>query len=45
MKPAERNVMGRCGREYFDSQFNRDHLIDRLETWMHEAVEEKKCGC
>lgn len=39
--PARRNIMGRRGREYFDKHFNRDHLIQQLEVWMHEAVEEK----
>jgi len=39
MTAAERRAMGLRGREYFDSRFSRDRLIDQLETWMHELVE------
>jgi colanic acid biosynthesis glycosyl transferase WcaI len=39
MSSAERGVMGRHGREYFDHHFNRDKLIGRLETWMQELTE------
>ncbi len=43
MSSAERRAMGLRGRAYFDIHFNRDKLIDRLEAWMHELVENKTC--
>jgi glycosyltransferase involved in cell wall biosynthesis len=41
MSAAERDAMGRRGREYFDNHFGRDRLIERLEAWMHELVESR----
>jgi glycosyltransferase involved in cell wall biosynthesis len=35
---AERDAMGRRGREYFDQYFSRDKLIAQLESWMRELV-------
>jgi hypothetical protein len=35
---AERDAMGRRGREYFDQYFSRDKLIGQLESWMRELV-------
>jgi colanic acid biosynthesis glycosyl transferase WcaI len=35
---AERTTMGRRGREYFEAHFERNRLLDRLETWMHELT-------
>ncbi len=40
---AQRQAMGMRGREYYDRHFERDMLIDRLESWMQDAVEEGVC--
>ena len=37
----EQEEMGRRGREYFEEHFEREKLLDRLEGWMHELVEEE----
>jgi glycosyltransferase involved in cell wall biosynthesis len=42
MSEAERETMGLRGRNYFESHFERTMLIDRLERWMKEALEEMK---
>ncbi len=34
MSDAEREEMGRKGRRYFDANFEREMLLDRLEGWM-----------
>jgi len=39
MTAAERSAMGVRGRKYFDNHFNRDALIDQMETWMQELTE------
>lgn len=36
MPKAKRENMGRRGRDYYKSNFERDMLIDRLEGWMQE---------
>jgi glycosyltransferase involved in cell wall biosynthesis len=40
LKASEREAMGRRGREYFEKNFERNMLLDRLETWMIELREE-----
>ncbi len=40
---AQRQVMGIRGRAYYDRHFERVMLIDRLEQWMREVVEEGVC--
>ncbi len=40
---AERAAMGQRGRSYFDRHFNRENLVDQLETWMHQQTENTKC--
>jgi len=45
MSPEKRYEMGRIGRKYFEKNFERNLLIDRLQILMTETVEEvKKCG-
>ncbi len=38
LSPQERTKMGARGREYFDQEFERTMLLDRLEGWMKELV-------
>lgn len=41
--PAEqREAMGRLGREYFLKEFERDMLLDRLESYMGTAVAQRQ---
>lgn len=35
---SEREKMGRNGRKYYETNFDRDMLLDRLEQWMKEMV-------
>lgn len=35
----EREAMGRRGRAYFEREFERERLLDRLEGWMRESRE------
>ena len=35
---AEREKMGMSGRAYYESNFGRDMLLDKLELWMKELV-------
>jgi len=44
MKSEERAVMGKNGRAYFEANFERDSLLDRLEGWMQEMVGETPCA-
>lgn len=41
MPKDQREEMGRKGRRYFEANFARSMLFDRLETWMAETIEEK----
>lgn len=36
MSKEEREMMGKRGKEYCEENFERDMLIDRLESWMRE---------
>ncbi|HUF80087.1 MAG TPA: glycosyltransferase family 4 protein [Burkholderiales bacterium] len=38
MPAAEREAMGRRGREYFEAHFERSMLLSRLEQWMLELA-------
>lgn len=38
MSPEERERMGERGRAYFEANFEREKLLDRLEGWMSELV-------
>ena len=43
--PAEqRRTMGRMGRAYFEANFEREMLLERLEGWMHNLCESKPCA-
>ncbi|MDQ2697035.1 MAG: glycosyltransferase family 4 protein, partial [Pseudomonadota bacterium] len=42
--PEQRRRMGECGRTYFDKNFEREMLIDRLESWMLEVTEGNACA-
>jgi len=39
MSPDERTHMALSARAYYDSQFERDMLVERLEAWMRELQE------
>ncbi len=39
---AERAEMGRRGRAYFDENFHRERLLDRLQAMFYEAVAEHR---
>lgn len=36
---SEREKMGMSGRRYYEANFDRDILLDKLEGWMRELVE------
>ncbi len=36
--------MGAHGREYFERHFDRDRLLGRLESWMSEVTEDRRCA-
>jgi glycosyltransferase involved in cell wall biosynthesis len=38
MSKAEREAMGKKGRNYFNANFEREMLLDRLEGWIQEIV-------
>lgn len=40
LSEEKRSEMGRAGRIYFEAQFERDMLVDRLEEWMINLVDE-----
>lgn len=42
MSPEERERMGERGRAYFEEHFEREKLLDQLESWMHELTGEEK---
>lgn len=41
---AERAQMGQRGRDYFEQHFDREKLLDRLESWMAEVTEPRLCA-
>jgi glycosyltransferase involved in cell wall biosynthesis len=42
--PAEqREAMGRSGRAYFEANFEREMLLDRLQGWMLDLGEKRPC--
>lgn len=41
MKVSNRITMGKKGREYFEKNFERELLLDRLDGWMRELVSQK----
>jgi glycosyltransferase involved in cell wall biosynthesis len=43
--PAERRkAMGAKARKYFESHFEREMLLDQLQKWMREVVDNKPCA-
>jgi glycosyltransferase involved in cell wall biosynthesis len=44
MSPGEREAMGRRGRSYFEAEFDRELLLDRLEGWLEEAASARDAG-
>lgn len=41
MPQSERQVMGTRGRTYFNSHFEHKMLLDQLETWMKELINDR----
>lgn len=42
MPDAERRAMGKNGRQYYEMNFDRARLFDQLETWLENAIQERK---
>lgn len=42
MSKLERKTMGQCGRDYYKMNFDRTHLIDQLEAWLKNTIQESK---
>jgi colanic acid biosynthesis glycosyl transferase WcaI len=42
MTPAERNKMGKNGRRYYEEHFDREKLLDNLESWLIELKVKKE---
>lgn len=42
MPDAERRAMGQNGRQYYEMNFDRARLFDQLETWLENAIQERK---
>lgn len=42
MPSEERDFMGKQGRIYYEEHFDREILVDRLESWMQELVREQR---
>ncbi len=40
--PQEREQMGRCGRDYYDRHFERNMLLDRLESLFQNSVQKTR---
>ena len=38
MPDAERQAMGQSGRQYYESNFDRARLFDKLEIWLENAI-------
>jgi glycosyltransferase involved in cell wall biosynthesis len=43
MSAADRNVMGKRGRDYFENEFSPQALINKLEGWMHDMSQVGIC--
>ena len=41
MSATDREEMGRNGRRYYEKNFDREMLLDRLEGWMRELISQK----
>jgi len=41
--PAQRAAMGKRGRMYFEANFERDMLLDRLLVWMRKLAGSRQC--
>ena len=41
MRESERTEMGRSARIYYETEFERDMLVKRLEGWMQQLLEER----
>lgn len=42
MSDAERQAMGLSGRSYYEANFDRTRLFDQLESWLKDAIQERK---
>lgn len=42
MSDSERQAMGLNGRNYYEANFDRTRLFDQLESWLEDAIQERK---
>lgn len=42
MSGSERQAMGLNGRNYYEANFDRTRLFDQLESWLEDAIQERK---
>lgn len=42
MSDSERRAMGLNGREYYEANFDRTRLFDQLESWLEDAIQERR---
>jgi glycosyltransferase involved in cell wall biosynthesis len=42
MSDTERQAMGLNGRICYEANFDRTRLFDQLETWLEDAIQERK---
>lgn len=42
MSDNDRGAMGLNGRKYYAANFDRTRLLDQLETWLEDAIQERK---
>lgn len=42
MSDNDREAMGLNGRKYYEANFDRTRLFDQLETWLEDAIQERK---
>lgn len=42
MTPADRDEMGKNGRRYYEEHFDREKLLDKLESWLLELKVKKE---
>jgi len=42
LSEPDRRAMGLKGRTYYEANFDRTRLLDQLETWLEQAMQERK---
>jgi glycosyltransferase involved in cell wall biosynthesis len=44
MTPAERQEMGRKGKDFNEKHFQRERLLDSLDVWLRDVTGEPECA-